>query len=144
MKLLTLIDAELAYGLHPLLDRANLAVQEGKRIGLIGQNGTGKSSLLRVIAGTATLRESVVLRGRFDDIHGDRERWRLETRLTEFLHRFGLQPQHPVAGASGGESKRAAVAQPLARADQVYERRAVRLSLSGVKKGPPRAAHSAC
>ena len=55
MPLLTLRNAELAYGLHPLLDRANLAVQDGERIGLIGRNGTGKSSLLKVIAGLAPL-----------------------------------------------------------------------------------------
>ncbi len=55
MTLLTLIDAELAFGLHPLLDRASLTVLEGDRIGLIGRNGTGKSSLLNVIAGRLEL-----------------------------------------------------------------------------------------
>ena len=49
--LLSLDNAELAYGLHPLLDRASLTVTRGERIGLIGRNGTGKSSLLRLIAG---------------------------------------------------------------------------------------------
>ena len=48
MPLITLRNAELAYGLHPLLDRANLSVEDGERIGLIGRNGTGKSSLLKV------------------------------------------------------------------------------------------------
>ena len=51
MSLVMLKDAELAFGLHPLLDRANFAVAEGERIGLIGRNGTGKSALLEVIAG---------------------------------------------------------------------------------------------
>ncbi len=46
MSLLTILDAELAFGLQPLLDRASLTVQEGERIGLIGRNGTGKCSLL--------------------------------------------------------------------------------------------------
>ena len=55
MSLLTIADAELAYGLLPLLDRANLTVQSGERIGLIGRNGTGKSSLLNIIAGKAAL-----------------------------------------------------------------------------------------
>jgi ABC transport system ATP-binding/permease protein len=50
MPLLTLRNADLAYGLHPLLDNASLNVQPGERIGLIGRNGTGKSSLLKVIA----------------------------------------------------------------------------------------------
>src|SRR5438874_7390364 len=55
MPILTLADAELHYGDLPLLDRASLAVESGERIGLIGRNGTGKSSLLGVIAGAAAL-----------------------------------------------------------------------------------------
>ena len=62
MTLLTLIDAELAFGLHPLLDRACLTVLEGDRIGLIGRNGTGKSSLLNVIAGRLELDDGEVRR----------------------------------------------------------------------------------
>src|SRR5436190_10174322 len=55
MPLLTLADAELAYGDVPLLDGADLALEQGERIGLIGRNGTGKSSLLGVIAGSVQL-----------------------------------------------------------------------------------------
>ena len=55
MPLLTLADAELHYGDLPLLDRAALAVEAGERIGLIGRNGTGKSSLLGILAGTVAL-----------------------------------------------------------------------------------------
>ena len=43
MPLLTLLEGELAYGELPLLDRAALAMESGKRLGLIGRNGTGKS-----------------------------------------------------------------------------------------------------
>src|SRR5919201_3465122 len=50
MPLLTLTAAELAYGDLPLLDRASFALEERERIGLIGRNGTGKSSLLAVLA----------------------------------------------------------------------------------------------
>ena len=57
MPLLTLTGAELAYGMLPLLDRASFVMEAGERIGLIGRNGTGKSSLLAVIAGTAALDE---------------------------------------------------------------------------------------
>ncbi|MGH8749239.1 MAG: ATP-binding cassette domain-containing protein, partial [Burkholderiales bacterium] len=53
--ILSLTDAQLAFGLLPLLDGASLAVREGERIGLIGRNGSGKSSLLALIAGRAQL-----------------------------------------------------------------------------------------
>src|SRR3546814_2584647 len=43
--------AQLAYGHHALLDHADLSIQTGERIGLIGRNGAGKSSLLRILDG---------------------------------------------------------------------------------------------
>ncbi|MCK6431025.1 MAG: ATP-binding cassette domain-containing protein, partial [Burkholderiaceae bacterium] len=55
MTMLSLLDAQLAFGDLPLLDRAQLAVGDGDRIGLIGRNGSGKSSLLNVIAGRLPL-----------------------------------------------------------------------------------------
>jgi ATP-binding cassette subfamily F protein uup len=138
MSLVSLQDAELAFGLHPLLDRAQLAVADGERVGLIGRNGTGKSSLLGVIAGDVplddgevrrrdgarivrveqepvlpdapTLRESLSARGRLDGIADERARWRAEARLVEFLHRFGLDDATTTATCSGGERKRAALA----------------------------------
>ena len=51
MPLLALRRASLAFGHVPLLDAADLQVDRGERIALIGRNGTGKSSLLRVISG---------------------------------------------------------------------------------------------
>ena len=51
MPLLQLSEVNLAYGHVPLLDHADLVVEPGEHIGLIGRNGTGKSSLLRVIEG---------------------------------------------------------------------------------------------
>src|ERR1700759_3988491 len=57
MSLITLLDAHLAYGDRPLLDGAELTVRAGERVGLIGRNGTGKSPLLRVIAGVANLED---------------------------------------------------------------------------------------
>ncbi len=142
MTLLSIKDAELAFGLHPLLDRASLMLEDGERLGLIGRNGTGKSSLLQVIAGTlalddgeikardglavalveqeptlppaSSLRESLALRGHLERIHDERERWRIEARLVEFLHRFGLDEGAAPETASGGERKRAALALALA------------------------------
>jgi ATP-binding cassette subfamily F protein uup len=55
--LIALLDAHLALGDRPLLDGASLMVQSAERIGLIGRNGTGKSTLLRVIAGLGSLDE---------------------------------------------------------------------------------------
>ena len=51
MPLLTFDRLELAYGHWPLLDGAALVIEPGERIGLIGRNGTGKSSLLKIVAG---------------------------------------------------------------------------------------------
>ncbi len=51
MPLLTFDRLELAYGHWPLLDGASLVIEAGERIGLIGRNGTGKSSLLKIVAG---------------------------------------------------------------------------------------------
>ena len=51
MALLTLANAHLAYGHVPLLDGAALALENGERVALIGRNGAGKSSLLKILAG---------------------------------------------------------------------------------------------
>ena len=51
MAILTLQQVSLAYGHWPLLDHTDLVIEPGERIGLIGRNGTGKSSLLRLLAG---------------------------------------------------------------------------------------------
>ena len=51
MSLLSLQDIELAFGHVALLDDVALHVERGERIGLIGRNGAGKSSLLSLIAG---------------------------------------------------------------------------------------------
>ena len=62
MTLIALKKAELAFGLHPLLDGASLAIQAGDRVGLIGRNGTGKSSLLSALLGRIPLDSGEVQR----------------------------------------------------------------------------------
>jgi energy-coupling factor transporter ATP-binding protein EcfA2 len=122
MAILTLQDTQLAYGELPLLDRAALAMESGKRLGLIGRNGTGKSSLLGAIAGrvalddgelrirdglriamieqepvlplAATLKQSLLGRASVHQEH----------KLNEYLDRFGLNPN----GAFQPEWERAA------------------------------------
>ncbi|WP_404809707.1 ATP-binding cassette domain-containing protein [Methylobacillus gramineus] len=55
MPYITLDQASLAYGHHPLLDHADFQLDAGERVGLIGRNGAGKSSLLKVIASESKL-----------------------------------------------------------------------------------------
>ncbi len=55
MALLSLTAAHLAYGAGALLDEATLSLEAGERLGLIGRNGAGKSSLLKVLAGQEKL-----------------------------------------------------------------------------------------
>ncbi len=55
MNLLSLSDAEIAYGGRKLLNHASLTLQAGEKIALIGRNGTGKSTLLKVLAGSTQL-----------------------------------------------------------------------------------------
>ena len=62
MPLITLDNASLAYGHYPLLDKADFQLDPGERIGLIGRNGAGKSSLLKVIAGESKLDDGTVWR----------------------------------------------------------------------------------
>jgi len=138
MPLLTLADAELAYGDQPLLDRAALSLEAGERIGLIGRNGTGKSSLLAIIAGrntldagelkrrdglaiasveqepaipaAPTLGEALLARAAAMGIQAPKEH-----RLDEFLQRFDLDPERSSEVMSGGEAKRAALALAFAQ-----------------------------
>jgi len=60
MALLTLTNAHLAYGHVPLLDGAAFSLEGGERVALIGRNGTGKSSLLKVLAGVERLDDGLL------------------------------------------------------------------------------------
>ena len=60
MSVVALSDASLAYGHVPLLDHASFSIEAGERIGLIGRNGSGKSSLLKVLAGRAPLDDGLI------------------------------------------------------------------------------------
>ena len=60
MALMSLSQAHLAYGHVPLLHGASLALEGGERLALIGRNGTGKSSLLKVLAGLEKLDDGLL------------------------------------------------------------------------------------
>ena len=49
MALITLLDAQLAFGHVPLLDHTGFSLEAAERVGLIGRNGAGKSSLLKIL-----------------------------------------------------------------------------------------------
>lgn len=147
MALITLSDAHLAYGDLPLLDEAALSIEPGERVGLIGRNGTGKSSLLSVLAGrqllddgqiqrqdglivhyveqepilpeAPTFRESLIARGNIESITDEKEKWRLYAKLDENLSRFELNPDGDPKLASGGGKKRAALALAFTLAPQL-------------------------
>jgi len=61
MSLIKIEKAYLSYGLQVLLDQIDLVVEKGHRLCLIGRNGAGKSSLLKVIAGEVDLDKGEVI-----------------------------------------------------------------------------------
>src|SRR4051794_16477760 len=52
MALLGLKDVSVAFGGPPVLDHASFAMERGERVCLVGRNGTGKSTLMKVLDGT--------------------------------------------------------------------------------------------
>ena len=131
--LLTLTDTRLTFGATPLLTGADLIVRENERIGLVGRNGSGKSSFLKIAAGIieadsgerfvhpgSTLRylpqepdltgyDTVIAYIRDGLAPGD-DAYRADY-LAEHL---GLDPEADPATLSGGEARRAALARTLA------------------------------
>ncbi|MFZ6813817.1 ATP-binding cassette domain-containing protein [Undibacterium sp. Rencai35W] len=61
MAVISLSNAQLAFGHVALLDHAEFSIESAERVGLIGRNGTGKSSLLKIIAGTSKLDDGLLV-----------------------------------------------------------------------------------
>ena len=106
---------------HTVLDEGELQRRDGLRLALVEQEPE--------LPAADTLRESLLLRAprpaSVDTVSpatvvasaapaDEREHWRLESRLSEFLHRFGLTGETPPMSCSGGERRRAVLALALA------------------------------
>ncbi|HEV7932005.1 MAG TPA: ABC-F family ATP-binding cassette domain-containing protein [Actinomadura sp.] len=133
MNLINLENVSKAYGPSPLLDAVSLGVDDGERIGVVGRNGGGKSTLVSVLAklvepdeGRVTQARDLRLgylgqRDRFpegatvrDMVLGDRpeHEWAGDIRIREVLTGLldGLDLDASPATMSGGERRRVALA----------------------------------
>ena len=138
MILMSLRHIDLAFGGPSLLSDINLQINEGERICLLGRNGAGKSSLLRLIAGDQPPDSGVIdrrqnlrvallpqelptrLQGRVADIVSTGagpavgEDWVRQQRVDEALSRLELAPDADAATLSGGLRRKVLLARALA------------------------------
>lgn len=135
MNLLTLQDVTLSLGHHPLLSQANLIIHAGERCGLIGRNGSGKSSLLKLIDGrlepdSGEIQKRVGLKiatviqepdlPRDVSVHDylcadylDSEEWQRPALAEQYSAALGLTADTLLQNLSGGMRKRVALAYAL-------------------------------
>lgn len=133
--LLTLQNVNLSIGQHVLLEDAQLIIHEGERCGLIGRNGSGKSSLLKLMderlePDSGTIQKRVGLRiatvtqepdlpaGQtvFDYLCADyleQEDWQRPAQVEQYLDELVLPRESTLEKLSGGLRKRVALAYAL-------------------------------
>ena len=136
VSLITLSNVHLAFGHHALLDAADFTIQQGDRIGLIGRNGAGKSSLLKILDGRIQPDDGEVMRingltvatveqepdldpaATVNEIlcgnYIEREDWQRPSIAGTLIDQLGLQADAVIEGLSGGTRKRVALARALA------------------------------
>jgi ABC transport system ATP-binding/permease protein len=123
-------EARLTFGGRPLFSDIGLAVARGERVALVGANGSGKSTILRVLAGIMELDGgtrfvqpglSVGVLAQEPDFSGFASLADFVAadgapahRVAALLDRLGLDRVRDPEGLSGGESRRAALARSLA------------------------------
>ena len=137
MNLLTIDNMSKSYTERMLFDNVSLGINEGNKIGVIGINGTGKSTLLKIIAGLEDMDQGNLVKGRqvrvsylpqtpeFDDnktllenvIHGlkaEEEYHNLKGEARAMLIKLGIEdPDVKPNLLSGGQRKRAALVRTL-------------------------------
>jgi ATP-binding cassette subfamily F protein uup len=138
MPLLTLDQISLAYGHLPLFERVSLRIDAGERLALIGRNGSGKSSLLKVVAGETVPDEGSIWRSpglrvsRLDqDVPesstrtvreelaagcppaSDADAWTVAHDVGRIVSRLGLPADRPVSELSGGWRRRVMLGKAL-------------------------------
>lgn len=140
MALLSLLDVSLCFGGPAILDKVNLQINPGERVCLLGRNGTGKSTLMRLIVGElkpdtgeifcppgahyARLNQEVPtnLTGGVHDIVASglrppgehEEAWERELRVEQLLERLQLTARAEFSTLSGGLKRRVLLARALA------------------------------
>ena len=62
MALISLQEVRIGFGGHPLLDDVSFQVERGERLGLLGRNGMGKSTLLKMLNGDVEPHDGVIAR----------------------------------------------------------------------------------
>jgi len=130
LALITVSDVFLTFGGAPIFDGVNLTIEAGQRLCLVGPNGTGKSTLLKVIAGNLVPDSGVVARQKdlvvhflaqgFSDFADQSVVDLLSDTLSvvqeglKLLDQLGVDPDSPWNRLSGGSRRKVMIAQTLA------------------------------